>query len=144
MAAPAAATAAKARHLYRELFHMAKNMTGESQRTKSLTELRSSFRDPYSLLTVEQRLKKAEDRMAFIRITIPQTKRRRNHGQGSGTWVYKDGQRLENKEGTLRDEKGKVHTNWDGKNMDPCSVNRHKVGLKRAGFVNNLHAKGIF
>jgi len=35
-------------------------------------------------------------------------------------------------------------TNWDGNNMDPCSMKRHFGGLKRAGFQNNSHAKGMF
>jgi hypothetical protein len=70
---------------------------------------------------------------------------------GRTLFVYKDGQRYEvgastvDGEVTLRDNAGgRVHTNWDGKNLDPDSVRRHKQQLKRAGFVNNLHAKGIF
>lgn len=35
-------------------------------------------------------------------------------------------------------------TNWHGRNMDPDSVARHYRSLKRAGFKNNRHAKGIF
>jgi len=46
--------------------------------------------------------------------------------------------------GTLRGPDGRVISNWNGKNMDPCSVNIHKGQLKRMGFQNNLHAKGIF
>ena len=137
-------TSAKARYLYRELFHMVKSMPGESQRSNALAELRTSFRDTNTALSMEERLKKAEERISFLRITLPQTKRRRNHGDGNGTWVYKDGKRLQNEGGTLRDDKGRVHTNWDGNNLDPCSVKRHNVSLKRAGFVNNAHAKGIF
>ena len=59
--------------------------------------------------------------------------------------MYKDGQRLESDAtGTLRDAKGRVVSNWDGKNLDPCSVKIHKQQLHRAGFVNNHHAKGVF
>ena len=42
------------------------------------------------------------------------------------------------------DKKGRVVTNWHGKNLDPESVSRHKHTLKRAGFMNNRHAKGVF
>mmetsp|Transcript_12516 Transcript_12516/g.34745 ORF Transcript_12516/g.34745 Transcript_12516/m.34745 type:complete len:144 (+) Transcript_12516:17-448(+) len=140
----ASALSAKIRHVYRELFFMAKNMPKETQRTKSLAELRTTFREQESKLSIEERLKKAEDRVSFLRITAPQTKRRRHHGDGGGTWVYKDGKKLENKNGTLRDDKGRVHTNWDGKNLDPCSVKRHNVSLRRGGWANNAHAKGIF
>jgi hypothetical protein len=44
------------------------------------------------------------------------------------------------------DNKGakKPMTNWHGRNLDPDSVARHNRSLKRAGFLNNQHAKGIF
>lgn len=62
----------------------------------------------------------------------------------SQRWIYKDGEKYENVNGTIRGAKGRVHTNWDGKNLDPESVKRHRQQLKRCGFVNNAHAKGIF
>eukprot|EP00522_Entomoneis_paludosa_P009335 CAMPEP_0172466372 /NCGR_PEP_ID=MMETSP1065-20121228/55939_1 /TAXON_ID=265537 /ORGANISM="Amphiprora paludosa, Strain CCMP125" /LENGTH=85 /DNA_ID=CAMNT_0013223151 /DNA_START=59 /DNA_END=313 /DNA_ORIENTATION=+ len=80
------ALAAQVRHVYRELMFMAKHMPKESQRNKALTELRTAFRDTKSEESIEDRLKKAEARMSFLRITTPQTRRRRNHGDGSGTW----------------------------------------------------------
>jgi hypothetical protein len=63
---------------------------------------------------------------------------------GGGRWIYKNGQRLENVDGTVRDQNGRVMSNWDGKNLDPDSVKRHNHHLKRLGFRNNQHAKGIF
>ncbi|KAL7573212.1 hypothetical protein ACA910_018866 [Epithemia clementina (nom. ined.)] len=138
-----ATTAAAVRRVYRELFHMARNMKTEEGQRKALDELRTSFRDTHSTLTMEERLKKAQDRASFLRITMPQHGKRLR-GDSTGTWVYRDGQKLENVNGTLRDDKGRVHTNWDGKNLDPCSVKRHYSGLRRAGFANNLHAKGFF
>lgn len=137
------ASAAGVRKAYRDLLHMIRQMPAQSkERTKSLTELRTSFRQPLTAEeTVEARLKKATDRAAFLRITTVKTKPR---GE-TGTWVYKDGQRLQgSNNGTLRDANGKVVSNWDGKNLDPCSVKRHKQSLNRAGFVNNQHAKGVF
>jgi hypothetical protein len=67
--------------------------------------------------------------------------RTENH---TGKYVYKDGKLVEEGEVTRIDANGRVVSNWDGKNMDPCMVKRHNVSLKRAGFVNNTHAKGIF
>ena len=72
--------------------------------------------------------------MSFLRMITPKERASRT----AGTWVYKDGERLEHAGGTLRDSNG------DGKNLDPDSVKRHKHQLKRAGFVNNAHAKGYF
>mmetsp|Transcript_5072 Transcript_5072/g.12843 ORF Transcript_5072/g.12843 Transcript_5072/m.12843 type:complete len:198 (-) Transcript_5072:403-996(-) len=65
-------------------------------------------------------------------------------GGGGGRWIYRNGERLEVSEGTVRDSKGRVVSNWDGKNLDPEQVKRHNHHLKRLGFRNNAHAKGIF
>jgi len=35
-------------------------------------------------------------------------------------------------------KKGTTVSNWDGKNLDPCSVKRHNSQLRRAGFMNNV------
>lgn len=35
-------------------------------------------------------------------------------------------------------KKGTIVSNWDGKNLDPCSVKRHNSQLRRAGFMNNV------
>ena len=44
----------------------------------------------------------------------------------AGTWVYKDGERLTNVGGTIRDADGRVVSGYDGKNLDPEAVKRHK------------------
>lgn len=50
--------------------------------------------------------------------------------------IYSDGK---------SENKGKpIVTNWHGSNLDPDSVSRHNRSLKRAGFQNNRHAKGVF
>lgn len=65
-------------------------------------------------------------------------------GGASKRWVYtKDGAIQVEGKGTVRDG-GRVLSNWDGQNMDPCSVSKHNGQLKRMGFLNNLHAKGLF
>lgn len=124
-------------------------MLRQQKGAQQLQELRQRFRQPVAAHeSIDQRLKQATDRVAFLRITTVKTKPR---GE-SGTWVYKDGQRHAMMEdggggssGTLREAgKGRVVSNWDGKNLDPCSVKRHRQQLNRAGFVNNMHAKGVF
>lgn len=132
---------AAVRKIYRELLHVAKQQKGSAEAT--LSELRTKFRRPLAEKeTVEVRLKEAQDRLSFLKISSVKGKPR---GQSkSGRWIYKDGERLENVEGTIRDSKGRVISNWDGKNLDPESVKRHRQQLTRAGFVNNAHAKGLF
>ena len=133
-------TGATIRKAYRDLYHIARQMPVKD-RPKHLNELRTQFRRPLAKEeTLEKRLKKAHDRASFLRITTAKTKPR---GE-TGRWIYKDGQRLTYEKGTLRDGSGRVVSNWDGKNLDPDSVKRHRYQLNRAGFVNNLHAKGIF
>lgn len=63
---------------------------------------------------------------------------------GRKRWVYtKDGAVQIEGEGAKRDG-GRVLSNWDGKNMDPCAMKTHNGQLRRMGFQNNLHAKGLF
>ena len=134
-------SAAQVRKAYRDLYHILRQMPAKD-RPKHLVELRTRFRQPLgSNETVEDRIRKANDRASFLRITTVKTKPR---GE-AGRWIYKDGQRLHSDSGgTLRDGNGKVVSNWDGKNLDPESIKRHRQQLHRAGFVNNHHAKGVF
>lgn len=140
------AASSSTRSVYRELIHIINRMPAQD-RTKHLVELRSSFRQPITgSQTVENRLAEAQSRLSFLRMTVSSKELRRSSNT-AGTWVYKDGERLAvdgGVGGTLRDEKGRVVSNWDGSNLDPESVKRHKQQLRRAGFVNNTHAKGIF
>lgn len=129
-------TAAAVLKVYRELFHVAKQL-----KSTELLELRTKFRRSIADgESAESRLKQAQDRLSFLRISSVKVKPR---GE-SGRWVYRNGERLENVGGTLRDATGHVISPFDGKNLDPESVTRHRKSLKRAGFVNNLHAKGVF
>jgi hypothetical protein len=107
---------------------------------KSWEELRHSFRAPLAVTeSAECRVTRAEQRLAFLRMITPKT---RQSGEG-GRWLYKNGKRVEGG-ATTRDSNGKVVSNWDGKNLDPDNVKRHNHHLKRLGFRNNAHAKGIF
>jgi hypothetical protein len=130
------AAASTVRRLYRELY----SLLGKTD-TQKLQELRSSFRRPLvATERVHDRMQQAESRLSFLRMTSVSPPRR---GRG-GRWMYKDGERLSNVNGTFRDAKGRVVSNWDGSNLDPESLQRHKKLLNRAGFVNNAHAKGVF
>lgn len=119
---------------------------------QTMDELRSSFRKPFETEeTIEKRIKSADERISFLKMITPKTATIRQQessststGSGGGRWIYKNGQRLENVDGTLRDQNGRVVSNWDGKNLDPENVKRHNNHLKRLGFRNNQHAKGIF
>lgn len=128
------------RKVYRDLFHLIRQ---QSNNTPLLQELREKFRGPLDdNETMEQRLKDAESRLSLLRM---KSKKSQQRGKSAGRWVYRNGERLEaDEEGTIRDSKGKVVSNWNGKNLDPESVKLHRQQLRRAGFVNNTHAKGLF
>jgi len=139
------------RQKYREMARLVQRLPSK-QVDESYQELRHVFRKSLQEgESLDQRLKAADDRIAFLRMITPKersintsTTTTTSGNQRGGKWIYKDGQRLERTEGTLRDSNGRVVSNWDGKNLDPDSVKRHNYQLKRAGFVNNAHAKGIF
>ena len=147
MAAAAAAAAAatttsgnRVLHTYRVMMRMIQQLP-ESKAETFRTELRTKFRVPLSVEEeLEERLREAGEKIAFLRIITPKTK---STGSSAGRWVYRNGERVEDGETTRVYGKGVIN-NFTGYNLDPCLVKRHNAGLKRAGFVNNLHAKGIF
>lgn len=106
---------------------------------KGLQELRTTFRKALGENeSVDARLQDADKRISFLKMITPKDKPAKG-----GKWVYKNGKQVEGESGT-QFNRGRVHSNWDGKNLDPCSVKRHNQQLNRAGFVNNQHAKGFF
>ena len=138
------AASSNVRRIYRELYHIARQQA--QQHTKNgdmppLKELRNGFRRPIAEgESVEKRLAEAESRLSFLRITTTKLKPR---GE-SGVWVYQNGQRVAGATATSRGDGKGVVSNWDGKNLDPQAVTTHRKQLRRAGFVNNAHAKGFF
>lgn len=133
-----AALLPSARQIYRELFRYArqsKDMQG------NLSQLRSEFRKPLALNEeLKDRLQHAESRLSFIRMTTV-----KNNSTGkTGKWIYRNGEKLEAVNGTLRDSSGRVVSNWSGNNLDPESVTTHRKQLRRMGFKGNAHAKGFF
>ncbi len=139
---------------YRTLSRLIRNLPSEQERIKSLNALRSTYQANASLedkVKIEECIKQAAEKIAYLRIITPKGNRSPSPSSdssgGTKRFIYtKDGVvEIEgNGGGTKRDANGRVVTNWDGKNLDPCSVKTHKAQLKRMGFVNNLHAKGIF
>lgn len=128
------------RQKYREIARLVQRLP-EEQLEQSWMDLRHGFREPLAEgESLESRLKDADGRLSFLRMITPKERA----SSQAGKWVYRDGERLENQDGTLRDAKGRVMSNWDGRNLDPEAVKRHNYQLKRAGFVNNAHAKGFF
>lgn len=136
--ASAAPSANRILHTYRAMARMIQRLP-ESKSETFRKELRSKFRVPLGdEKDLDDRLREAGEKIAFLRIITPKTK-----NEGGGRWVYKNGERIEEGETTSITGR-RVISSFTGYNLDPCMVKRHNVGLKRAGFVNNLHAKGIF
>ena len=149
---------------YRNLTRLIQNIPSKQEKIQHLQTLRSTY-DTNATIQEEDKInaciKEAGEKIAYLRIITPKSSR-----TGSGTakaassddttsdtgtkrFIYtKDGVVEVDGNGrgvgTKRDSNGRVISNWDGKNMDPCSVKTHNSQLKRMGFANNLHAKGIF
>jgi hypothetical protein len=114
--------------------------------------------------TIESRYQNGMNRFAFLRMNARQYKPRTyNHTamsnsntngsttatNGTERFIYKNGKRYPlhsiAQDGTVRNnQRGYVVSPYDGKNLDPQAVTRHRNNLKRAGFINNAHAKGMF
>lgn len=94
---------------------------------------------------IDQLIHEAGETIAFLRIITPKVGVGSNANQsGTTRWVYRSTGEKETGIKATRRKTGIVVSNFDGDNLDPCSVTRHKSHLKRMGFVNNLHAKGLF
>lgn len=147
MSTTATATQQTVRSTYRILARLVQLQPRGAQ-GKAWSELRTGFRRPLNETeSLEDRVKKANDRISFLRITTPKPRmgpQQSSSAKAGTTYVYKNGKLVEEGDATRFDANGRVISNWDGKNLDPCMVKRHKAGLRRAGFVNNAHAKGIF
>lgn len=140
---------------YRNLFRLIQNLPSKSERIKNIETLRSTykanstFQDPEK---IQGCIQEAGEKIAYLRIITPKTARSKSSSSTTRLIYTKDGVVELNSEngtdnvgvGTRRDSNGKVISNWNGKNLDPCSVKTHNSQLKRMGFLNNLHAKGIF
>ena len=130
---------------YRTLTRMIKLLPSKQKPEKQLQELRHTFRKN-SALTDEAEIKtcihQAGEKIAYLRIITP----KKSSTEGNQRWIYtKDGPvQVEGSEAGTGRSGGRVLSNWDGKNLDPCSIKTHNSQLRRMGFQNNLHAKGLF
>lgn len=129
---------------YRTLAQLIRRLPHQ-QRAGARNQLRGDFRKNAgaAVETIPALLEVADKKIAFLRIITPKDQNRDGVQKGTSKFVYSDTGEL--------DENGKARvvtkarvSNWTGSNMDPCSVKRHNVGLQRAGFQNNTHAKGMF
>mmetsp|Transcript_9120 Transcript_9120/g.13219 ORF Transcript_9120/g.13219 Transcript_9120/m.13219 type:complete len:140 (+) Transcript_9120:107-526(+) len=139
MTQPASAVAIS----YRRLGSLIRKLP-KAQQPKAFTQLQEGFRknEKAEKSLIPALLDRAEQKAAFLRIMTPKGIRKEPQA-GSVRYIY--GPSGEVEEGGKGTQLGKAPvSNWDGKNLDPCSVKRHNYSLNRMGFVNNLHAKGIF
>ena len=136
---------------YRILSRLVRCMP-ESKQAAGLKELREGYRKNIAAKEdeVQDLINEAGKKIAYLRIITPKREwtgsaaaAEEKSEDGTTRWVYSSDGKSADGKGTVR-RTGQVHSNWDGKNLDPCSVKRHNQQLKRAGFVNNLHAKGLF
>mmetsp|Transcript_20845 Transcript_20845/g.23962 ORF Transcript_20845/g.23962 Transcript_20845/m.23962 type:complete len:136 (-) Transcript_20845:213-620(-) len=113
----------------------------ESQQSKAIETLRSEFRKNAVAQKSEipALLKEAEKKASFLRMTTPKSRNRDGPQKASTTIRH-----CNDDSNTGISAKNRVVSNWSGNNLDPCSVSQHKHQLKRMGFLNNAHAKGIF
>mmetsp|Transcript_19793 Transcript_19793/g.28709 ORF Transcript_19793/g.28709 Transcript_19793/m.28709 type:complete len:157 (+) Transcript_19793:190-660(+) len=128
---------------YRTLHKLIRNLP-PTQQHNALTQLRTTYKSNVTAPTssIQPLIEEAGKKIAYLRIVTP--KDRSTNQKSSERWIYDgNGNKVCNGSGQLNRD-GKAVSNWNGKNLDPCSVKRHRQQLGRAGFVNNLHAKGLF
>lgn len=136
---------------YRILHKLIRNLPPDSKfnSEQQLQVLKTTFRKNATLTDehdIKSCMQQAGEKIAFLRIVTPKKQNITNvdSSRGIKRWIFtKDGKIEMDTEVTGR-KNGRVVSNWDGNNLDPCAVNTHRGQLKRMGFVNNLHAKGLF
>ena len=128
---------------YRSLAKLIRRMP-EKQQPGAWSQLRDGYRkhkDETNTSTIDALIEEAGKKIAFLRIVTPKESINQS---GVTRWVYKSsGEKDADGKATMR-KTGQVVSNFTGSNFDPCNVKRHNQQLKRMGFVNNLHAKGLF
>ena len=147
---------------YRSLAKLVRRLP-EKQQTGAWTQLRDGYRKHANESCpdkISDLIQEAGKKIAFLRIITPKDMWRTTTSEvvggdetaaqqettqsGVTRWVYRSsGEKDANGKPIMR-KSGRVVSSYDGKNLDPCSVNRHNGQLKRMGFANNLHAKGLF
>ncbi|KAL7468272.1 hypothetical protein ACHAXS_008492 [Conticribra weissflogii] len=147
---------------YRSLAKLVRRLPNKQQ-TGAWKQLRDGYRknaDETCPDKISEMIHEAGKKIAFLRIMTPKDMWRNSArdtlatdaatSTGSATnqagvtrWVYRPtGEKDADGKTTMR--KTRVVSNFTGSNLDPCNVKRHNSHLKKLGFVNNLHAKGLF
>ena len=128
---------------YRSLAKLVRQLP-EKQQPRAWNELREGYRKNANETCPEkitQHIEEAGKKIAFLRIVTP---KKATNQSGVNPWVYRSsGEKDAEGKATVR-KSHRVVSNFDGSNLDPCSVKTHNQQLKRMGFANNLHAKGLF
>ena len=144
---------------YRSLAQLVRRLP-EKQQSGAWRQLREGYRnnaDETSPEKITHLIHEAGKKIAFLRIVTPKdmwqkTSDSIEHAAASSQttnqagvtrWVYRKSGKDANGQATMRKTRQAV-SNFNGSNLDQCSVNRHNHHLKKLGFVNNLHAKGMF
>lgn len=147
MSAPPAITRTHILSTYRTLSRLIKGLPSNQKPQQQLASVQKTFRENTTLtdpIEIESYIQKAGEKIAYYRIITPKASSSISSSSGTKRWVYtKDGAVEIDGEGRAR-LNGRVVSNWDGNNLDPCSIKTHQGQLKRMGFANNLHAKGLF
>lgn len=121
--------------MYRRLLKLAK-MAKPSDSQNMIMQIRQKFRENKEIsdpATIIDLLKSANSSLGYIRMVTP-----RMPSPNIESRISKVVMGEKTQTGRM------AHTNWHGGNLDPDSVRRHNASLKRCGFQNNAHAKGIF
>jgi len=134
--------------MYRQLLHLSKQLPSASKRPEAVTLVRDRFRAHAAEIgqaKLGKLMAEAESRLGFLKMMTPRSAHRGGGVGGSTRILYHGGEKIDaGKAGDLGKAEKARWSNWTGSNMDPDSVAKHKNLLGRAGFTDNLHAKGIF
>lgn len=128
------------KRMYLRLLRSTKTISNIKQRIETQNQIKESFRQNKSIdnkQVIDDMLLKAQSSLSYIKIIS--TKVKSESPNGITRIVFNNKEMNEN-----QTNERKPISNWTGTNMDPDAVSRHYHGLKRAGFQNNSHAKGIF
>ena len=92
---------------------------------------------------IKEHLEKAMSTLGFLRMSTPKIK---NNHRLTLSEIEEQKKNIENtpSPGPAGPIVTRPISNWTGNNLDPDSVKRHYMNLKRAGFKDNAHAKGMF
>lgn len=145
---------------YRSLAKLVRRLP-QKQQTGAWKQLREGYRNNANESSPEKithLIQEAGNKIAFLRIVTPKDMWRNTsdalentsatssstNQSGVTRWVYRSsGEKDANGQATKRMPQ-QVVSNFTGSNLDPCNVKRHSQHLKKLGFANNLHAKGLF